>query len=384
MAPRKFAKKMSMWMGAFLALGLACESAHSAPNSRILKFQSKWDTFVLTIQNGKGEVDGQPADFSIFKELTAVLNSPLGTACPSLAGKPADITVHEGTQVRSIYIDRGIVSDGKNCMNVGGEGLYYFPIHRDFLIGKKNSRVGLRSPVKIFHQGVKLVELKNANDEWEVEGSDLLINWEFIRKFEWSLKDFRIRSRIHPDLALGKPKMIVRSSGDTYEFYKMTEIMWAMKVDKGWLVASDDWSFWGDLDRKQIEDPYAEQIRFLLGPDAGDEQKKTAVLQKLDGVWSSNLRDLYHKLALSIEEPLSVRLTALRRLRRKPALVTAGVALEVLEGTEDAALQHEAFSILRTQNPKGPRLQPRMTATQRAQVLAKWRSWWERLPKKKD
>ncbi len=366
-------------------LGAWTSRAPAASTQRELRIISKFDNFGLVLKGASGFVDGKPADLSTFKDLTAIINNPLGTACPSFQNQKPDVTVSEGAKVRSIYIQMGVVSDGKNCMSVGGEGLYYFPLHRDFLIGSKSDGLALKSPIKIFRQGVKLVELNEVNGRWQAETSDLLINWEFIRKFQSSLKRFKIENRINMDLAANRPKMIVRSGGETYEFFKLTDIMWALKrPESNWLVASDDWSFWGDFDRKQIEDPFSESIRFLLDAQVTDQQKKKNAMDSLEGVWSQNLRELYHKMALNPDESMDLRLLSLKRLRRKPAPSSAGVALQLLESTRDSDIEREAFALLRVQNPKGPKLRPKMSENNRAQVLAKWRAWWNQLPNKND
>jgi hypothetical protein len=325
----------------------------SAQTARKLTIQSTHDKYDLILMSRtKGSVDGKPASLRSFDELWPVLNNSLGNECPTLKGSP-EVTVREGEKLRSIYVKQGIVTDGKACMNVGGEGLYYFPVHRDFLIGSHEDSILLKSPVKIFRQGIKLLEFRKDGEQWVSDNKDMLVNWDFIERFENSLRDFNVRLRVHPDIAKGKTKMIVQSGPQTYEFYKVTSVMWAVKKPGfPWLIASDDWSFWYDFDQKQIEDRYAGEIRFITKADTGKDDKK-ATLERLEGLWSRNLRDLYHKFLLNPDEDLELQELALKRLRSKPSPETSQVLAQFVNESRDKDLKAMAAEILKKHDPKG-------------------------------
>ena len=195
---------------------------------RHLAIHSKVDQYELVLNGCSATVNGSPADLTTFREQLPVLTNALAAQCPAPNGPP-DVTVKENGHTRSIYIKQGLVSDGKNCLNVSGDGLLYFPIHRDFLIGSKHDSITVTSPLKIFRQGVKLFELKKTTDTWNAEGTDMLLNWDFLERFQNSLKSFDVRFRAQPDLAAGKPKMIVQTGDRSYEFYKITSVVWAVK-----------------------------------------------------------------------------------------------------------------------------------------------------------
>src|SRR5262245_45683575 len=125
-----------------IASALALTSVPALAERKI-SFQSKYDKFELTINGGKGEVNGKPADLSSVKDLLPIFHQTLPDSCPTFK-HPPDLTAKDGDKVRTVYVDDGIVSDGKNCITIRGDGLYYFPLHRDFLIGSKTDSVKIK------------------------------------------------------------------------------------------------------------------------------------------------------------------------------------------------------------------------------------------------
>ncbi len=360
-----------------LLAGLVWALNAHAQGTRKLNIKSAHDNFDIVVHSRtSGSVDGKQTVLRSLADLWPVVDNPLGNECPVLKGKP-DATVTEGGKSRSLYVKQGIVTDGKFCMNVAGDGLFFFPVHRDFLIGKPRDSIRLNSPVKIFRQGVKVLDIHKENNQWVTDKKDQLLNWDFIERVENSLRDFDVRLRVHADIVAGKPKMIIQSAGQSYEFYKVTKVMWATKKPGyAWLEASDDWSFWYDFDQALLEDRFTPEIRVLEGATATIEQRNEA-MGKLDGAWSRNLRDLYHKMVLNPSEDPENKRTALNRLKRKPSVETAGVMAQVLTEAKDEDMKRIAAQILKTQNPKGPLYKPSMPAGEKAKTIEFWNNWWK-------
>jgi hypothetical protein len=359
-------------------LAAAAFSSLNAFAQRKLSIQSTHDRYDVVIKSKtSGTVGGKPTDLAAMADLWPVVDNPVGNVCPDLKGPP-DITVKENGKTRFIYVKQGVVKSEDACLNVGGDGLFFFPIHRDFLIGAKRSSIKLASPVKIFRQGVKLVELqKDAEGRWQNENKEQLLNWDFIERFENSLRDFDVRLRVHPDIAAGKPKLLLQTGNQTYEFFKVTKVMWAVKKPGyNWLVASNDWSFWFDFDQSLIEDRWANEIRLLQKPGVPAEERKAA-MDKLEGAWSRNLRDLYHKFLLDPDEDPSFQETAIQRLKRKPSLETSGVMVQFLNTSHNEDLKRIAGQILKIYYPKGPLYKPTLNAGQKAKVMEFWNNWWK-------
>lgn len=348
--------------------------AESAPAQKVISFQSKYDKFDLQLTGGNGEVAGKAADLSSVKDLLPLFKTKLPDTCPTFK-RPPDLTVKEGENVRTVYVEDGIVSDGKSCITISGEGLYYFPLHRDFLIGPKQDGVKMKSPFKIFLQGKKLLELKKQGNTWINETPEMLVNWEFVGKLGDSLRQFPVRLRVQAGIGKDKQKIIFQNGGETLEFYKVTNVMWAMKKPgQGWLTASDEWSAWRDFEPALYEDRYAEDIRGILAaPDAG---AKTTILNKIEAGWSRNLRDMYHKLAVDEKEDIGIRSLALKRLKSKPALETAGVMVKILEEAKDNDLRDDAAVILKLNYPKGPKFKSSDTPEEQQKAIEFWRNWW--------
>jgi hypothetical protein len=340
--------------------------------ARKFQIQSAFDTFELVLTNkNNGTVDGKPANLKPLDDLWPVLNNPIGNACPGKLGAP-DITVKENGKARMIYVKSGMVSDGKSCLNVGGDGLLYFPVHREFFIGPKKDSIALKSPLKIFRQGVKLLEIKKDGKHWVTENPEALLNWDFLERVENSLKDFDVRLRVQLDIAKNKSKMIIQSGDQTYEFYKVTGVMWAVrKPGSNWLVASDDWSFWYDFDQQMIEDRFAPEIRTLSKAGVAQPERKQAMDRLGDG-WSRNLRDLYHKILLDSNEDSEFKRTALNRLKRKPSEETSAVVAQFLSQSDNEDLKVLAGQVLRLHNPKGPAYKKNLPESEKAKVIEFW------------
>ncbi len=346
---------------------------HAAEAQRQITFISKLDKFDLVISGSRGTVAGKKADMNSVKELLPLLSKTLGETCPSLSGSP-ELTVKDGNRTRMVYVDEGVITDGKMCAMVSGDGLYYFPLHREFLIGDKRDGIKLQSRLQVFRQGNKILDLRRRGEEWESEDPEKMMDWDFIRRFQDSLVRFDIRLRVQSGIAKDKPKLIVQSGGQTFEFYKVTSVMWALKKPGAqWLIASDDWSFWRDFDSSVLEDRYAENAREILATEDPDE--KMALLSQVEGVWSQNLRIMYHKLLLDEKESKAIRSLAIKRLKSKPAASTVCVMARIIEESTDDDLRDDAGIVLRLNNPKAPKFKTSDPPETRQTAIDFWRNW---------
>jgi hypothetical protein len=354
---------------------MACLLSFAA-HAEKFAFQTAYDHFDFTATSKGGTYEGHAIDISDFDEGLQALTSALGNDCPALTGRP-DITAKVGAQTKMVYVKQGVVSDGKTCLLVQGDGLYYLPIHRDFLNGPKRESIVLKSPIKVFRQGVKILSLHKQGKKWVSDTTEPMLDWDFLERWQNSLADYTVRLRVQEGIAADKPKMIVQSGNESYEFFKITDKMWAVKKPGGkWLTASDDWSSWYDFDNKILEDRYAGQIEFIQD-SARDKESRLSALSKLENSWSPNLRNLYHKLVLDPTEDPAIQEVALKRLKRKPSMETAGVMVQFLDSPANSDLKREAGIILKLQNPKGPKYNPNGSEAEKAKALEFWRTWWK-------
>jgi hypothetical protein len=125
-----------------------------------------------------------------------------------------------------------------------------------------------------------------------------------------------------------------------------------------------------------IEDRWANEIKLLEQPGVAEGERKAA-LEKIEGAWSRNLRDLYHKLLLDPNESADVQSIALMRLKRKPSLETSGVMIQFLNSSHDEDLKRVAGQILKLHYPKGPIYKPSLSAAEKTKVMDFWNKWWK-------
>lgn len=348
---------------------------------RKITVESKLDKYDLILSSKtSGTIDGRPADLKALQELWPIFDYPLGNTCPELSSQ-SDATITESGKVRIVYLQDGIVSDGTSCLNVNGEGLSFFPIHRDFLIGSKQGSIKVESPLKIFRQGVKFLELKRNDKDWVSLMPDLILNWDFIRKLEKALSSYPVNSRLTLNsTAKSQMKMILQSGMTTYEFFKLSPTMWALKKPGvNWLVSSNDWSSWGEFDLATVEDPNASEIRALQKTDNSLKEREQA-MQKIESFWSNNLRTLYEQLAIRESEDMKIRETALKRLKTKPSIESCGTMVQIINSDDprNENLKSLATQVLKIQNPSGPLYKSSLPPKSREKVVTFWNQWWKK------
>lgn len=342
-------------------------------------FQSPSDRFELLLRDSEGTVNKLPADLTHLKNLLPALTQPLKGECPKIKGSP-DATVSHGGRALSVYVSEGLIQESTGCLKVSGDGIFYFPIHRDFLIGPDHESLDLKNQILVSRAGKKIFELKRGREGWINPNPESLLNWNFISRFENSLADFKVRARVHPALAKNKPKIMIQSKRQRFEFTKISPSTWALKKPGGiYLIISDDWSFWENFDREVLEDSYAAQIRKLKGQKLSADEKKQ-LLEQISATWSPNTRELYHHLLLSDGDP-EIQTLVLRRLRQRPSEESVAAIMSFLMKTRAEDLKREAVGILKIQNPRGPKYDPSTPADERRKVMDYWRDWWAKNPK---
>lgn len=360
-----------------LILSVGLFSAVAAAETRKLSFESPSDHFELVLKDGAGSVADKPADLSALNDILPALTNDVSNACPEGLKERPDLTVREGARTRRVYIGRGLVALDDACLNVGGAGLFFMPIHRDFLIGPRQDGLDLKGELEISRDGAKLVTLKQHGDGWASTDPKRLVNRDFFDRFVNTLTSFNVRTRVGLGLAKGQRRVGVKSNGRLYEFYRLPGLSWGLKKPGAkWLVASDDWSFWDNFDDETIDDRFAQPIT-TAGDPAEPTPARAAALAKLEGAWSPNLRALYHRLVREEPGDDALKLTALKRLKRKPSLESAGVMIDVLASDAGEDVKRDAAIILKLQNPKGPKYAPKASAAERAKTIEFWRQWWK-------
>ena len=356
-------------------------SSLSMAQSRTLKFEATSDSFTLIMNGGRGTIDGKEAELSSLSQLLpALIQTPTDT-CPSLP-LTADLKITEGAVIREVYLSQRVISDKKNCLRLDGDGLYHFPLHRDFLVGPKTEKITINSPIEVYKQGQKLFAIKKVDQKWLSESSEQLLNYDFVERFMNSISEFRIRTRLNDQVTKEKPQLSVRIAGKALEFFKIADATWALKKPgRDYLLLSDDWRFWQDFDESVFQDRYASEIKLLRSPGASSTEK-IEILGKIEATWSPNLRRLYEWQLLN-DPDNQIKTLALGRLKRKPSIQSIPAIIELLEKTDDEDLKRDAVAVLRIQNPKGPAYKLKLSDEERRKIIEFWRAWWKQQQKPK-
>lgn len=351
-----------------------------------LSFTSKYDKFDL-LRSGRGySLAGKPAKLGTFEQFLNLFSSEIEGDCGS-AGKP-DVTVKarfgERWVERRFHIKTRLVSDGKQCATVSGEGIHFIPLHRSWFDETATMTIALRSPLKITKGEEVLASFEKAGGEWRSGLTSEYPNWEFFSAFQDSLTDFVISHRVHPSATAGKPGFVLQTGGKKIEFFKLGATLWVAKIPvTPWLVGSARWTTWVDMEKSQWVDRFSPQLLFLS--DKGkDLDSRRGALAALEGQWSPSIRDALKKIILDQDEAHDLKMEAVRIMKQKPTLETMGVFMKALRAEADVDLQYVLSQALRTRNPKGQLIPPDMEESKRQKAISEWREWWRSVQHTKD
>ena len=243
-------KFSSLTHGLFIVLLFISHWAFAQTPSE-LQFQSRYDQFELRRSGGQYMLGDRRVKLGSFEQFLSLFNKEIEGDC-SLKGKP-DLTVkgkYGGAWVeRRFYIAERVVSDGKQCATIGGDGLYFSPLHRSWFDDTAKSTIALKSPLTLSRGDAKLASFTQAKGEWVNSIKGEFPNWEFFSSFQDSLRDFTISHRVHKAAIAGKPGFTLTSGKRKYEFYKLGDSLWVTTLPgSAWLVASARWTSWADME----------------------------------------------------------------------------------------------------------------------------------------
>lgn len=350
-----------------------------------ITFKTPYDKFIVVQTGGKFSIGGKPVQNDLLKTLNPLLEGPLSESCPDIKGRPEIIaSIATGTKVenREFFLAKGLVRSGNSCVYVTGDGLNFVPLHQSWLIGPFRETIALRSPLKFQGGGRILANLIKKNDEWTDTNPKTELDWDFFRKFEDSLTDYRVQYRVRPEAGKGKPSVSMISGNEHYVFFKLGPKLWAVqKPNEKWLAASGDWSFWYDLDAGVWTDRHTPIIKKIEAPGASLEEKQ-AGLKELERDWSRAIQQFYQRRLLDSAEDRGIRIASLQRLRGKPSWKNVATFIAVLGTNIDDEMLKDVTLALRIRNPKGSVFTP--GTSKRSVIVKEWNDWWEQNKARKD
>ena len=336
---------------------------------------SERDRFEFRVDGKVAQFGSKKVAIDAFSETLTKLRSEFAATCPKLPARP-DLTITTAGKTIQVYAQIGIVSDGKSCSFVEGDGLYYLPVHRDFLIGPETMSIPEESPFSLTEGPRSLLSIKLVDQKWVGDPPDQPVDWDVTERFVGSLSNFKVRFRVQTGIARGKRRLTLKSGNKTYLIYKVNNSTWGIgKPGQEFLTVGEGWVAWYDFAADMFRDPLAPNIA-LANDVSKPREARLVALTKIETNWSPNLRNLYHQLALRVREDAEIQAIALDRLKHKPSVETSGVMVQILE-QDDAQSEAKvlAAAILRRQDPRAPKYVVGASAAEQAKALEFWKRW---------
>ncbi len=344
-----------------------------------LDFQSRFDQFQLKKAGKNYQLAGRAVDLGPFEQLLPLFDSSIEGDCPPLAKPDLTVTARIAGQSvqRRFFISQNIVSDGKYCGSVSGEGLFFAPLHRSWFDDNVKMTIAINSPLKLTRGEETLVSMEKTGGGWKSRDQDFYPNWEFFDAFAESLRDFTITHRLHRQAGKDKPGFVMFNGKRKYEFFKINETMWAAAIPgQGWLISSRRWTGWNEMEKSQWMDRNSDQLAILADPTKPLEERKAA-LGTLSGQWSPSIRQVLAKILVDREDSAELKGNAVAIMRMKPTMENMGTFVQALSQTEDSDLQFALSQALKIRNPKGPGLNVDLDESSRLKAIREWQQWWK-------
>jgi hypothetical protein len=136
-------------------------------------------------------------------QIVPLFRAKFEDACESGLGKP-DVTItrkrDEKIEKRVVYIKKQVVSDGPNCADISGKGLFELPLHRNWFTGQNSVAIALNNSFSVWQNDKMLMSFKKADGEWQNEDPKFFTNWGFFENFIAAAKNIAIDYRAQSDL----------------------------------------------------------------------------------------------------------------------------------------------------------------------------------------
>lgn len=351
-----------------------------------LDFKSAYDHFTLQKAGSKYLLNGKPIKIGPFEEFLNMFRSQIEGSCPAKVKADLTVTAKVDGQpvVRKFFVADHVVSDGKQCATVNGEGIFYIPLHRSWFDENASAKIPIRSPFKITRGEETLAAFNLQNGDWRNTQSGTYPNWEFFGLFRDGISDFKISHRVHKAAVKGTPNFVLSMGGTQYKFYKSSNALWLAALPQTpWLVSSSRWSNWLDMDVSQWLDRNAPQLQ-LIGDKTKPLDERRTTLASLEGQWSPSIRDLLIQLLSDDNEDVSLKLDAIRMMKTKPIRDNIQAIMTALGKTEDADLLYALTSALKVRNPKGKVINTDLDETAKTKAVTDWQTWWNEYKDRKD
>ena len=348
------------------------------------------DQFTLKRSGAGFKYKDRRVDLGAFEGFTNLFNQEMDVLCEDLP-KRADLIVNAKTSAgkvikRKFYIKAGQVSDGKACLEVTGEGLYFLPLHSSWYRKPKNITIGVGNKIIIKRNGQEFVAFEKVDGEWRTKTSQFFTNWNFFNNFIGALKDFEIDARLHSGIA--NTTSATTYAGDnfelvtpykTYKFIRINEGLWAAQFPKvAWLIASNRWGVFEDMSASVWQDPNRDKLSKLMNKTL-DTNQRIAAFTEIKSRWSKTIKHALQNIVLDETENDKIKDIVVRELRTHPSDENMKVLARALTKTQDPAVQEQITRALLIKNPKGKKITADLTDEERAKYVRQWQEWAKKL-----
>lgn len=358
----------------FLMCAMSVPSAYATE----FTFSSRHDRFKVSITDDGAHFEGQSVSLEPFAYIKPLFDAEFADACPEKIGKP-DVTIsreRDGkTEKRFVYVEKKTVSDGQNCGEVAGHGLYELPLHRNWFTGKNSVTIGLGSSFSIWKNDLLVVEFTKGEHGWRNKDKKFFTNWDFFEKFERAVKDFPIDFRVHPAAARAYTTFELRQGDRKFTFVKVREKTWAVQFPgTPWLAASGQFGVFEDMDPNIWISPHAKTLQIITDITAPVDNRIKAV-RSLTDAWGPNTKYVLHDIVLTPSEHLDLKKDIISQMRMRPTDENFKVLVDSLRTTDDLEILNYTTKALRVRNPKGPIVELEEPKSEAEKKIGEWVKW---------
>ncbi len=370
----------------FVLLGILSAHWAIAQTATEIELTSRYDRFSLLRSGGQYKLAGKSVKLGTLEEILPLFSAAIEGDCPK--GGKSDLTVKakiSGQWIeRKFYVAERMVRGDNQCTTINGDGLYFAPLHHSWFDPDETLTISLKGPFKVVKNDEVFATFDYVKGDWRNGRPGEYPNWDFFNSFRDALTDFPVQHRIHPSAAKDKMSFTLEVGKKKYTFYKISGSIWAVKHPKyAWLVSSARWGNWLDMDKEIWLDRSAPQLSFIADKGKQTEERR-GTMASLEGQWTPSIREVLTQVLLDKDEPVTLKVEAVRLMRNKPTIENVEAWIKALMDNDDVDLQYALSQALRVRNPKGPSLTPDLTEAKRSEAISEWRTWWKSVEGSKD
>ena len=367
-----------------LILFAALSYSFSATAAETWTFSSKYDRFTIEYTGGNFLYNGEAVNGSWAEELRPVLESEMNIECEGLP-KKADLRLkweRNGKVVRrNFYLAQKMASDGKNCLELTGPGVYYAPFHKSWFVGSKKLTIGLSRGFEIGDEINTWAKFKNEKGKLVSATAGKAVNWETLANLRTVLKDFELSGRAHPDIFtdpernLTARNVILKAHGKIFKFRQVKGGTWLLQMPKvPWLVLSPKFGFFDSMSASSWTSQHSGELGVVLNSEAKTEDRINAV-KSLKSKSSKDVFSVFHQVLLDPNQNEDVKSEIVRTLRFYPSGKNMKVLAKSLEQTNSPELIYETIRVLKLRNPKGPQIDTNAEDSEIQKAVKIWVKW---------